>query len=102
LNRKIGVVDKRDQMPACFSIMRKFLQELQEDILSYDGHCPFIRWTLSFHTMDTVLSSIIIIHCKVMKEKCKNNYKHVRTDLTHSWKCDTTKLQQKRKDVSWW
>jgi len=43
LNRQMGVVDKHDQMPACFSIMRKFLQELQEDILSYDGHYPFIR-----------------------------------------------------------
>jgi hypothetical protein len=42
LNRQIGVVDKHDQMFACLPIMRKFLQELEEDILSYDGRCPFI------------------------------------------------------------
>jgi len=36
----MGAVDKHDQMPACFPIIRKFLQEPQ-DILSYDGHCPF-------------------------------------------------------------
>jgi len=27
-----------------------------DTVLSYDRHCPFIWWTLSFHTIDTVLS----------------------------------------------
>ena len=58
-------------------------------------------YKIIFHMMDTVLSSIIIIHCKVT-EKYKNNYRHMRTGPTHSWKCDTTDLQQNRKDVSWW